>query len=122
MVAYGVLELKPKERFGLANMSQRLSADLEKERAEDFERDQIRKLVSDELKRYGLLLSREVTTSGIGWRTRRNACVLFGQLQGKPGFTHRDELFRGDFRECCIEAAKILDALDASQKPDTAAG
>lgn len=88
---------------------------------ENFERDQLRKLVNDELRRYGLLLQRAITPKGQGWRTRANAHVLYGQLI-TAGFPSRPLLCEGDFRDCCIVAAKLLDELDASQVPDTATG
>jgi hypothetical protein len=119
MVAYGVLELKQKEPdlkslFSVNGSSQ--------EHKENFERDQLRKLVSDELKRYGLLLQREVVPKNTGWRTRQNRHILYGQLQGPRGFNTRSVLCTGDYRTCCQHAAQILDELDKSQIPDTATG
>lgn len=129
MVAYGVLELKPKEHSPRAAQGLRSplfietdAAELAKEKAADFERDQLRKLVNDELKRYGLLLQRQVVPKGHGWRTKDNSHVLYGQVVGKGAFPTRQVLHEGDFRECCIKAAKLLDDLDRSQLPDTATG
>jgi len=115
MVAYGVLEMKHKSPgdFWLEGDN------AEQIKQDDFERDQLRKLVNDELARYGLLLKREITPSGNRFRTRANTHVLYGQPVGKPGFMTREILCVGGFRECCIEAASLLDKLDASQIPDT---
>jgi len=117
MVAYGVLEIQPpKQRLFLDDEAQR------KEREEAFERDQLRKLVNDELRRYGLLIAREVVSTGQSWRTRLSTHILYGQVLGKGSFTAREVLCVGDFRECCIKAAEVLDKLDASQVPDTELG
>jgi hypothetical protein len=116
MVAYGVLEMKhkdPKEGMWFRELS---PEEQERLRSEDFERDQLRKLVSDELKKYGLLLIRQVTPKGMGWRTKANAHVLYGQLQGPEGFHTRPTLHEGDFKSCCVVAAKILDELNAAQE------
>lgn len=117
MVAYGVLEMKHK---GPTPGSQWLDYTDEHDRAklqqEDFERDQLRKLVNDELKRYGMLLSREVVPNQNRWRTRNNTYVLHGQVIGNEnGFKVRERLCEGDFKECCTKAAELLDKLDASQ-------
>ena len=88
---------------------------------ENFERDQLHKLVNDELRRYGLLLQRSVVPKNRTWRTKLNEHVLYGQLV-RSGFSTREVLTTGSFRDCCIVAAKLLDELDAAQVPDTAAG
>ncbi len=55
-MAYGVLEMKHQEPKPWA-----VSPDEDKQRAaEAFERDQLRKLVTMELTRYGLLLTRTI--------------------------------------------------------------
>lgn len=112
--------MKPKEKpFPIwADASER---DLLKEKIEDFERDKLRKLVNDELRRYGLLLTRKVVPHRDKFRTRGNEHVLYGQVQGH-GLLSRELLCEGSFKDCCVMAAELLDALDASQKPDTAAG
>lgn len=98
------------------------SPEEEKQRvAEAFERDQLRKLVNDELDRYGLLLKRTIVPKNSSWRTKANEHTLFGQLQGQ-GWLSRPVLHQGTFKECCVVAAKLLDELDASQIPDTATG
>lgn len=116
MVAYGVLEMKHKTAPTRLFEAHLEKDELEALRKEDFERDQLRKLVSDELKRYGLLLQRGVKPKGEGWRTQMNHHILYGQLQGAPGFTVRPVLHEGEFKECCIHAAKLLDQLDAAQE------
>jgi multidrug resistance efflux pump len=98
-------------------------AELEQEKAEDFERDQLRKLVNDELRRYGMLLTRTIVSKGAQYRAKANAHTLYGQLEGKSQlFSARAVLFEGGFKECCVHAAKLLDELDKSQLPDTATG
>src|SRR5882724_2945698 len=122
MVAYGVLELKHKvnaSSLWLAEISPELA---EAEREDDRKRDELRKLVSDELKRYGLLLQREVVPIGSKFRTKANAHILYGQRTGPKGFKVREVLHKGDFQNCCLIAAELLDALDRAQIPDTATG
>ena len=118
MVAYGVLELKPKETPLRALFLDADADELDRERAENFERDQIRKLVADELRRYGLLIARQIVPKGAGWRTKQFKHVLYGQLE-KNGFGTRAELHVGSFKECCEVAAKILDELDRAQEQGT---
>jgi len=120
MVAYGVLEMKHKEKpnYGWED-------DLEQIRKDDFERDQLRKLVNDELGRYGLLMQRSIQPKGDRWRTRANSHVLYGQVVQSAsggGFLSRPVLHEGEFKECCEVAARLLDQLDAAQIPDTATG
>ena len=93
-----------------------------KAQAEDHERDQLRKLVSDELKRYGLLLTQQVRPVRDRWRTSKHTFTFYGQSFGPPGFVTRELLHEGSFKDCCIRASELLDALDAAQVPDTAAG
>jgi hypothetical protein len=118
MVAYGVLEMKHKSvaQAWLDNYSKE---EQDKLRQEDFERDQLRKLVKDELRRYGLLMERTVVPKGDRYRTRLNAHVLYGQLEGGGMTARRAELVTGSFKECCEVAAKLLDEMDAAQVPDT---
>ena len=114
MVAYGVLELKPTPIRAFWDGTQQ-----EEEKLAHFENDQLRKLVNDELHRYGLLLKRrEVTPKDQGWYTGMAEHVLLGQLI-KGGFTARAELCLGTFKECCIKAAEVLDAMDRSQELGT---
>ena len=116
MVAYGVLEMKHK-----APASDYLLQDAIQEEKDNFERDQLRKLVNDELKRYGLLLSRMVVSHSSKWRTKNNAHILYGQVYGPsnhPGFMGRSVLHEGSFKECCEVAARVLDQMDAAQIPD----
>ena len=116
MVAYGVLELKPKK----AIQSWLDEGDREAEHKEDFERDQLRKMVNDELRRYGLLLARMIVPKNQGWRTKQNAHILYGQVQGRTsGFPVRAILAEGDFRECCIKAAEVLDEMNNAQELGT---
>jgi hypothetical protein len=119
MVAYGVLELKHKNTnyflMELPPEQQRQEA------RDDEERNQLRKLVNDELKRYGLLLSRSAVPHRDKWRTKSNEHILYGQVIPGP-FNRRQEIAKGSFRECCVVAAALLDKLEASQVPDTAAG
>ena len=113
MVAYGVLELKAVRTptsWSDENQSEQAQA--------PFENDQLRKLVNDELHRYGLLLKRSVVPKGQGWRTEMAEHVLLGQLI-KGGFTARAELCLGTFKECCIKAAEVLDAMDRAQELGT---
>ena len=120
MVAYGVLELKHKDATPLwMDIS---DSALAAEREEDRKRDELRKLVGDELKRYGLLLQREVVPNGGKFRTKANAHILYGQRTGPKGFKVREVLHKGDFQDCCRIAAELLDALDRAQIPDTATG
>lgn len=114
MVAYGVLELKPTPIRAFWDYTQQ-----EEEKLAPFENDQLRKLVNDELHRYGLLLlKRSVVPKGQGWRTEMAEHVLLGQLI-KGGFTARAELCLGTFKECCIKAAEVLDEMDRSQELGT---
>ncbi len=118
MVAYGVLVMKHKGAPSLADYTAAGEAEAKKD---DFERDQLRKVVNDELKRYGLLLQRDVVPSGQRYRTRANMHILYGQVTGSNvgrGFVTREVLHKGDFKECCEHAAKLLDQLDAAQVPD----
>lgn len=122
MVAYGVLELKQRHTPSIRNdfLSGEEVARIHKI---DFEAEQLRKLVNDELKRYGLLLSRAIKKSlDGGYRTSHNSHVLYGQKTGPKGFEVRPLMCEGNFKECCTAAAEALDILDASQIPDTAAG
>ena len=121
MVAYGVLEMKPKEIPQWPDFEE-LERMHEKSKAEDRERDQLRKLVNDELRRYGMLMQRAVMPYKGSWKTRSNAHILYGQPVGPSGFITREVLMEGTFQECCIMAAGILDGLDRAQVPDTAAG
>ncbi len=120
MVAYGVLEMKHKQAIDwLRDLPPQEQARLHQE---DFERDQLRKLVNDELGRYGLLMIRQVSPRSNGaWRTSTNSFVLYGQLE-RGGFNTRPIIHEGDFKLCCIAAAKLLDELDAAQVPDPIAG
>lgn len=122
MVAYGVLEMKPKDRTELFLAGDDL--EYQQVKKNDAERDQLRKLVNDELKRYGMLLMRRaVSTRGaVAWRTSHSEHILYGQRLGQKGFAAREILCEGTFRECCIMAAGVLDGLDRAQVPDTAAG
>ena len=122
MVAYGVLELKHKvnaSNLWLSQQSEQLAAE---ERLEDHKRDELRKLVNDELKRYGLLLQREVVPNSSKFRTRLNTFILYGQIKGSKGFKAREVLHKREFKDCCIVAAEILDTMDRAQIPDTATG
>jgi predicted SprT family Zn-dependent metalloprotease len=121
MVAYGILELKHK---GVSSLwLQELSEDeRNRELEENRQRDELRKLVNDELACYGLLITRMVVPKGKAWRTKMNGHILYGQAKGSKGFLTREILHEGDYVECCRCAAAILDALDQSQIPDTANG
>lgn len=116
MVAYGVLEMKHKT-VAQAWLDSQSPAEQERLRKEDFERDQLRKLVNDELRRYGLLMARVVVTNHNKFRTKNNAHILYGQIEGR-GLLARPVLAEGTFKECCIVAADLLDKLDAAQVPD----
>jgi hypothetical protein len=70
-----------------------------------FERDQLFKLVNDELKRYGWLLSPKVTFRG----DHGSTYVLHGSLYGTGYLPRRVVLWEGSFEDCCIEAARLLD-------------
>jgi hypothetical protein len=120
MVAYGVLEMKHKSPTD-GWLGIRSKEEQERLAKEDFERDQLRKLVNDELRRYGLLLARIVVPNGPKFRTKNNAHILYGQVYGpsnNPGLMARPTLWEGSFKECCEVAAKLLDQLDAAQVPD----
>lgn len=122
MVAYGVLEMKHKTTtLSYPYDDSRPLAYIEQNRKDDHERDQLRKLVNDELVRYGLLLSRLAVPKGVTWRTKANGHILYGQLENKS-LPPRQILHQGSFKECCEVAAKLLDELDASQLPDIATG
>jgi len=121
MVAYGVLELNLSEETPRALFLEADAAEIARSKQAAYERDQLRKLVNDELRRYGLLLSRRVKPKGHGWRTSGDN-VLYGQVIGRGSFPVREILAEGDFKECCIKAAELLDALDKSQVPDAATG
>lgn len=118
MVAYGVLELK-----AVRTPTSWYDEQQEADKQAQFENDQLRKLVNDELQRYGLLLllKRTIVPKGQrakGWRTKMAEHVLLEQLI-KGGFTARAELCLGTFKECCIKAAEVLDAMDRSQELGT---
>ena len=120
MVAYGVLEMKHKTPSSLW-LNEQSPAEQDRLRKEDFERDQLRKLVNDELRSYGLLLSRAVVPNGTRSRTRANTYILYGQVYGpsnNPGLLARPTMHEGDFTSCCVVAARLLDQLDAAQIPD----
>ena len=117
-MAYGVLEMKHKESPASLWLSEQSPAEQERLRQEDFERDQLRKLVKDELRNYGLTIVRTVVPNGPKFRTRANMHTLYGQVQGSPLFKLRPVLKEGTFKECCEVAAKLLDELDAAQVPD----
>ena len=120
MVAYGVLEFRHKDSspyWLVVSDAQRAE-----EREDDYKRDELRKLVNDELKRYGLLLQREVVPKRDSFRTKLNSHILYGQTKGSKGFMVREVLHKGDFKECCIKAAELLDTMDRAQIPDTATG
>jgi hypothetical protein len=117
-----VLELKElKPESAAAFLQQHTDRELE-DNADRFENDQLRKLVNDELHRYGLLLKRNVVPHKQGWRTKEREYILYGQLIGPPGWKSRPEVCMGSFKDCCIKAAQVLDELDKSQLPDTATG
>lgn len=113
MVAYGVLELK-----AVRTPTRWSDEQQEADKQAQFENDQLRKLVNDELQRYGLLLKRTIVPKGQGWRTKMAEHVLLGQLI-KGGFTARAELCLGTFKECCIKAAEVLDTMDRAQELGT---
>jgi len=119
MVAYGVLELKEIEPSPFAMFA--LDPPKLDTKAQ-FENDQIRKLVNDELHRYGLLLKRNVVPKNQGWRTKNKEHILLGQLlkgNAAGAWRAREELCTGTFRECCIKAAEVLDAMERSQETGT---
>jgi hypothetical protein len=115
MVAYGVLELKHKEPSSLwiAEQSPEEQVRLHEE---NRQRDELRKLVNDELKRYGLLLTRAIVAKGDRWRTKANAHVLYGQVRGSRGFKARETLHEGSFKECCVTAAELLDKMEDARE------
>ena len=92
--------------------------ELERVKQENFERDQLHKLVRDELNKYGVLLQRTVVAKSLGFRTKMNTFTLFGQLQANVR-NSRPVLYEGDFRTCCQVAACELDKLDAAQELGT---
>lgn len=115
MVAYGVLELKqiPNDPAGVIFQRPRF-AETPQEDAH-FENDQLRKLVNDELTRYGLLLKRNIVPKYGGWRTKSAEHILLGQLlkgNAAGAWRTREELCVGSFKECCIKAAEVLDAME----------
>lgn len=117
MVAYGVLEMKHKgPNYEPGWLDETRS---EQAKKDDFERDRLRKLVNDELRRYGLLIARKVVPNKDSWRTKNNEHILYGQaLDPKPGWVARPVLHEGNFKDCCLAAAKVLDELDAAQIPE----
>ena len=117
MVAYGVLELKEINKSPLWTDHEE---PLDKQA--QFENDQLRKLVNEELHRYGLMMKRNIAPHKHGWRTKDKEYILYGQLTGPPGWKGRLELCIAGFKDCCIKAAQVLDDLDKSQLPDTATG
>ena len=118
MVAYGVLELKSPSAEAKPWLRDFTDAEREQDAAARFEFDQLLKLVKDELKRYGLLLERDVVSRGTQWRTSTGTFNLYGQRQGPKNFQTRPHLVKGSFKECCVCAAEVLDVLDAAQVPD----
>lgn len=120
MVAYGVLEMKHKDAHlqnpGFLELVSKEERDAEAKA--DFERDQLRKLVREELARYGMLLTRVVLPKHQSWRTKANEHILYGQIEG-IGFPARQVLHQGSFKECCLKAAELLDELDKSQEIGT---
>ncbi len=81
MVAYGVLEMKHQEQKPSLWMVEQSPEEQERIIAENYERDQLRKLVGDELRRYGLLLQRSIVPKASAWRTKLNEHTLYGQVQ-----------------------------------------
>ena len=113
MVAYGVLEMEHNDAPASTPwQAPRTDAELAEEKEKKRKRDELRKLVSDELKKYDMLISRQVVPKGKAWRTKANAHVLFGPRAGKKGFVVREELVTGSFRECCVKAAGLLDQIE----------
>lgn len=114
MVAYGVLEYKPAAPDEWLNTR-------EKQHADNYKRDELKKLVNDELKRYGLILGTPVLSGRKSYR--HFPFTLYGQVEGRNQlFSGRPVLHEGSFQECCAAAARVLDQLDAAQVPDTATG
>lgn len=124
MVAYGVLELKevafePAHMFRSPITGEVSTPPLDTK--SQFENDQLRKLVNDELHSYGLLLKRNIVPKGQGWRTKNKEHILLGQLvppNAVSAWRTREELCVGTFKECCIRAAEVLDAMERGQKPE----
>jgi hypothetical protein len=108
MVAFGVLELKHKEGPLWVETPEAET----KQREEDRQRDELRKLVNDELKKYGLLLTRSIYPKGNTWRTKNNQFILYGQKAGAVGFMVRETIYEGSFKDCCARAVEILDKMD----------
>ena len=108
MVAYGVLELKsvgPVDSF--LNDDQKHA----EYKRKMFERDQLMKLVNDELRSHGLLLSPKVQ-----FGTRHGSTyILHGSLLGGGYFPRRERMKEGSFKDCCIEAARLLDVAEATR-------
>ena len=111
VVAYGVLELK---RVDPPAFKSNDDDTLGKYQKQMFEFDQLMKLVKDELKRAGMLLTPKVGQQ----RTRQGHYVLHGGLIN-AGFPARDFLYEGSFKDCCVVAAQLL---DEAETPPTADG
>ncbi len=116
MVAYGVLELPRMSEPDWIGDDLRGS----EYKRKMFERDQLTKLVNDELKRYGLLLALKVGSYPPARRRTAGGAnyVLHGAVQGKDTLPMRRLVHEGTFKACCIAASKLLDA----ECPDATAG
>ncbi len=110
MVAYGVLEFKSVPQPDRIGDEGRAST----YRQTMFERDQLMKLVNDELKRYGMLLAPKVRFGN----RHGTIYVLYGTMQGTAAFPLRRLVAEGTFKACCIAASELLDA----ECPDATAG
>jgi hypothetical protein len=116
MVAYGVIEINERDTRSLVGLSHQSTAEIEeliaKERADQLARDEIYKLVSDEIARYGLLLMRNVGPVN-KYRSEGEWVLNSPKVLTSSGWVLREELCIGTYKECCIKAAKYLDARES---------
>ena len=108
MVAYGVLELKLERVTTKPPPWLEDYAEEKRYKEERFKRDELRKLVNDELKKYDMGIAPEVSKNVWGGRSNNN--VLYGPATG--AFLARQEIKIGTFKECCEAAVELLDKLE----------
>ena len=115
MVAYGVLDnigSFPKPDFE--------DSDPLKEKRR--ERDQIRRLVREELKESDMLIMQAVAQKrGTGaYRSIPDKFILYGPRPENPnprGWVTRGVIAEGDFRECCLKAVEFLEPFNQALSP-----
>lgn len=110
MFAYGVLTVDDEALYRVTGDMLRNDADRESYLARLEKRDEMRKMVSDELAEHGMRIRPAVYPVGRRFRTSSATYELFGPLVGNPnGFAGRGSIHVGDFRSCCVAALKRIE-------------